>query len=119
MTYQEVRELAESFGLPCAYYQFAQDTAQPPPFLCWFFSGSDDFFADDSNYQRVRQLNMELYTTRKAFDQEEAIESRLEALHLPYYKEETFLDKERMHMTSYEMELVINSPKEVTPNGRK
>lgn len=117
MTYQDVRALVESFSLPCAYYQFPADTAQPPPFLCWFFSGSDDFFADDRNYQRIRQLNLELYTARKAFDLEEEIESRLEALNVPYYKEEVYLDKERMHMTSYEMALVINTQKEVVPNA--
>lgn len=117
MTYKEVRTLVESFGLPCAYYQFAHDTAQPPPFLCYFFSNSDDFYADNENYKRIRLLSIELYTDRKAFDLEEEIESRLEVLNLPYYKEESFLDKERLHMTSYEMEVVINSEEEEKPNG--
>lgn len=117
MTYQEVKELVESLGLPYCYYQFPQDTGQAPPFLCFFFGSSDDLYADDRNFQRIRGLSIELYTDRKAFDLEEEIESRLEALDLPYYKEETFLDKERMHMTTYEMDVVITSDKEEDQNG--
>lgn len=117
MTYQAVKDLVASFGLPYTYYQFPQGTAQAPPFLCFFFGPSDDMFADNQNFKRIRQMNLELYTDRKAFDLEEEIESRLEALHLPYYKEGTFLDKERMHMTSYELEVVIDNDKEVSPDG--
>lgn len=117
MTYQEVEALAAGFGLPHTYYQFPKNTVQAPPFLCFFFGPSDDVYADDQNFKRIRQLSIELYTARKAFDLEEEIESRLEALHLPYYKEETFLDKEQMHMTSYEMEVVIDHDKEVSHNG--
>ena len=117
MTYQEVKDLVASFGLPYTYYQFPQNTKQVPPFVAFFFTGSDDLYADDKNFQRIRHLNIELYTDRKAFDLEEAFESRLEALSLPYYKEETFLDKEHMHMTTYEMELVITTDKEESENG--
>lgn len=117
MTYREVNTLVASFGLPYTYYQFHQGTAQAPPFLCFFFGTSDDMFADDQNFKRIRQFNLELYTARKAFDLEEEIEGRLEELHLPYDKEETFLDKERMHMTSYVMEVVIDNDKEVSQNG--
>ena len=116
MTYEEVKSLVESFGLPYSYYQFPQDTDREPPFLCFFFGSSDDLYADDHNFQRIRGLSIELYTDRKAFDLEEEIESRLEVLHIPYYKEEVYLDKERMHMTSYEMDVVITS-KEEERNG--
>lgn len=117
MTYHEVNELVASFGLPYSYWQFPQDTGRAPPFLCFFFGSSDDFFADDHNFQRIRGLHLELYTDRKAFDLEEEIEGRLEAMDIPYYKEETFLEKERMHMTSYDADLVITSDKEEDENA--
>lgn len=117
MTYQEVNELVASFGLPYSYWQFPQETDRAPPFLCFFFGSSNDFYADNHNFQPIRGLHFELYTDRKAFDLEEEIEGRLDALDIPYYKEETFLEKERMHMTSYDMDLVITSQKEETTNG--
>lgn len=120
MTYPEVKQLVESFGLPYAYYEFPQDqhTVQAPPFVCFFFGSSDDFFADNSNFQPIRQLHIELYTDRKAFDLEAEFEERLRALELPYYKEPTYLKEERMHMTSYEMNVVITTDKkEDTPNA--
>lgn len=117
MTYQEVNELVASFGLPYSYWQFQQDTRRAPPFLCFFFGSSDDMYADNRNFQRIRGLHLELYTDRKAFDLEEEIEGRLEALDIPYHKEETFLEKERMHMTSYDADLVITSDKEEDENA--
>lgn len=115
MTYQEVNQLVASFGLPYSYYQFEQNTAQAPPFVCFFFGSSDDLYADDANYQPIRTLHIELYTDRKAFDLEAQFEARLEALELPYYKEETFLTDQRMHMTSYEMEVVITTDEKEEP----
>jgi len=112
MTYQEVKELVESLGLPCAYWQFERDTGQSPPFVCWFFTSSDDFMADDRNYQPVRTLNLELYTDFKDFDREAAIEARLEELELPYYKESTYIKDQRLFMTSYEMEVYITAKEE-------
>lgn len=114
MTTQEVKSLVESFGLPYAYRQFDGETAVAPPFLCFFFGASDDFTADDCNYQPIRNLSLELYTDHKDFELEAMIESRLTQLSLPFEKEETFLTDQRMHMTSYEMEVVITTETEET-----
>lgn len=109
MTTQEVNDLVAGFGLPYAYYQFEQNTVQAPPFLCFFFGPSSDFQADNINFQPIRELNVELYTNRKDFALEEKLEKSFDDLHLPYEKEETFLDKERMHMTTYTMDVIITS----------
>ena len=73
MTHKEVNLMVKSMGLPYAYYQFPENTAQAPPFICFFYSGTNDLYADQENYQRIEQLNIELYTTRKDFAKEEAI----------------------------------------------
>ncbi len=112
MTTREVNELMAGFGLPYAYYQFEQNTVQAPPFLAFFFGRSDDFQADNRNFQPIRELNIELYTERKDFGLEEKLESRFSELELPYDKEETYLDKERMHMTLYTMDVIITPEKE-------
>lgn len=108
MTYQEVSALVEGFGLPCAYYQFTEDTAVPPPFVCWYFTDSDDFAADDTNYQRIRPLVIELYTRFKGFALEAQIEEALNAAELVYSRYEEQLDDEKMIMITFQTEVVIN-----------
>lgn len=112
MTYQEAKRMCEGIGIPAAYYQFPQGTGQQPPFLCWYFTGSDDLQADNRNYQRIRSLRMELYTDTKDFALEEEIEGTLDALELPYDKDESYIDSERMHMTVYDMDLIITTDQE-------
>jgi len=108
MTYKEIATMVKSIGLPCAYYQFPEGTSQAPPFVVFFYTHSDDLYADDSNYQRILTLNIELYTSEKDFEQEAALETILKNNHMTYYKEENYIDSERMWQIAYEMEVIIN-----------
>lgn len=108
MTRQEIAAMVAGIGLPNAYYQFPDDTPQAPPFICFFFSLSDDVYADDENYQGIEQLNIELYTNEKDFELEKSVEDTLKANNLTYYKEENWLDSEKMFQIAYEMEVMIN-----------
>lgn len=108
MTYKEIAQMIASAGLPYAYYQFPEDTPQAPPFICFFYSNIDDVYADDSNYQRVAQLNIELYTSVKDFSLEAALEEILKQNGLTYYKEENYIDSEKLYQIAYEMEVMIN-----------
>ena len=108
MTYQEINQMVESIGLPCEYYQFTQDTAQEPPFVAWFFTNSNDTYADDSNYVKIPILNIELYTRFKDFEKEALVEEVLKANGLTWYKEENFIKSERIWQIAYESEVVIN-----------
>lgn len=108
MTHKEVAEMVKSIGLPYAYYQFPEGTGQAPPFVCFFYSNTDDLYADDSNYQRILVLNVELYTAEKDFDLEDKTEKILSEAGLTYYKEENYIDSEKMWQIAYEMEVLIN-----------
>ena len=118
MTYLEFSQMVGSVPLatvdnittyvPYAYYQFTQDTAKEPPFVVYYFTGSDDFGADNINYQAIRQAVIELYTDNKDFALEAAVENLLTANEMRYTKSETFIDSEKMHMTVYNMEVIIN-----------
>lgn len=109
MTYQEVDALVASLGLPYAYYQFTAKTAQPCPFLCFYFPDSDDFKADNTIYQKVRPLTIELYTDDKDFALEAQIETALAAAGLVYSRSEVYVGSERMYQITYEMEVIINA----------
>lgn len=107
MKISEIKTIVESFGLPCAYYQFEEGTGQAPPFITWFFDNSDDLYADDTNYQRIEVLNIELYTKYKDFDTEVSIEAALNAAGFSFYKETNYIASEKMYQTAYEMEVLI------------
>ena len=107
MTYKEIDTMVGLVGLPYAYYQFPK-TGQQPPFICWYFEGIDDLYGDNINYQRIVNLTIEFYSDEKDFTNEAAIESQLTHSGLTYYKEESYIDTEKMHMTVYQMEVLIN-----------
>lgn len=108
MTRKEISQMIASVGLPYAYYQFPEDTPQTPPFICFFFSNTDDVFADDTNFQKIEQLNIELYTNVKDFTLEDSLEEILKTNNLTYYKEENYIDSEKLYQIAYEMEVMIN-----------
>lgn len=107
MTYQEVAALLASIGLPTAYDHFEVGNAADPPFICFYFEGSNDLAADNTNFQRIRPLTVELYTDNKDFALEERVEAALNGAGLVYSRNESYIDTEKMYMVSYETEIII------------
>lgn len=108
MTLQAVNNMMESIGLPYSYYQFADGTAEEPPFLCFFYAGDNDVIADNSNYQKIERLIVELYADNKDFINEKKVEDALRSNGIVWDKNEMFLDDEQLYMTQYESEVIIN-----------
>lgn len=108
MTREEVYSMVQSIGLPCAYYEFPNNTPQKPPFVVWFFSVNTDVMADNSNYVDKEVLNIELYTKIRDFEQETAVEAVLAANGFTYAKEASFVEAERIWQISYESEVIID-----------
>lgn len=113
MTPAQVRTMIEAVGVPVAYYQFADNTAQSCPFICYFFGDSNDLVADNTNYARIEQLYIELYTDTKDFALEATLEGILNNAELVFSKESVFLDDEHMHETIYTTSTLL----EVSTNG--
>lgn len=107
MTYKEVATMINSIGIPYAYYQFPDGTGQACPFICFFFSDSNDLVAENTNYQKIRPLNIELYTDNKDFALEETVETVLNSNGLVYDRSESYLDSERMFMVVYTTDILI------------
>ena len=107
MTYKEIAAMVASVGVPYAYYQFDEGTAEAPPFICFFYPGSDDMIADNTNYQALRPLTIELYTDNKDFALEATVEAILNANGVPFTRNEVFIDTERMYQITYFSEVVI------------
>lgn len=114
MTPQQVYTMLTSVdaSIPVAYYRFldtAEQPAPPPPFICYYYPSGADFYADNSNYQSVIELIVELYTDFKDFSLEELVENALNKNELAWEKEETYIDDQRMHMTIWSTEVVLTS----------
>lgn len=107
MTYRQVATMINSIGIPYAYYQFPDGTGQACPFVCFFFSDSNDLAADDTNYKKIRTLNIELYTDNKDFALEETVETVLNSNGLVYDRSESYLDSERMFMVVYTTDILV------------
>ena len=107
MTFRDVAELIDGIGYPSAYYQFDEDTAKAPPFICFFYEGDNDVKADNSNYQKIERLIVELYTDDKDFEAEAAVEAALNNAGLVYSREETHIDTEKLYEVIYSCDVMI------------
>lgn len=99
--------MVQSIGVPFAYYQFSKDTAQPCPFICFYYEASYDFAADNTNYQKIRPLTLELYTDEKDFALEAIVEHTMSAHGLFYTRDESYIDSEKMYMVVYTTQIVL------------
>jgi hypothetical protein len=111
MTYQEINQLIESLSvqldMPYAYYQFDEETA--PPFIVFNFPNSDDFYADNVNYQEKTVLDIYFCSDEKDFKTEQAIEAFLTAHDISYSKTQSYINEEKMWQIDYETEVFINA----------
>lgn len=97
-----------SVGLPYAYDHFEEDdTPGQPPFICFTYPASDNFFADDSVYQKIRQLSIELYTNTKEPKLEKRVEDALDAAGLPYNSSEMYISSEKMYMVTWGTSIIM------------
>lgn len=115
MTYKKVYlvlsniEFEPGKKIPVAYLMFPVDdpTNPPPPFICYYYTGDDDLKADNTNYQKIRPITVELYTDNKDFAIANAVETALNAAGLVFSRNESYIDTEKMYMVSYETEIII------------
>lgn len=108
MTKAEVAAMIAGLKLPYAYYQFPEGTAQACPFICFYYPEPDDFLADNLNYVHIAALVIELYTDNVDFDLQQAVMEMLEDNDLVYTWTEDWIDTERMHMTTFNTEVLLS-----------
>lgn len=109
MTHEEVFKMLEETDLPVVYYTWKNNSAPALPYIVYYYPNSEDFIADNINYQSINALNIELYTENKDFALEQDVESILKENSLVYRKTETYLESEDMYEILYETEVIINA----------
>jgi len=104
MTQAELFAQLKTVGLPIAYSHFEDPTE--PPFMCYRFTFAEDFKADNQNYAKISNFDIELYAKVKDLASEGLIESLLDSLRLPFAKAETYIGSEKLLQVIYEIQLV-------------
>lgn len=108
MQYAEVANAIASAGYPYAYRTFPNSTQKAPPYIVYYYTGSDDLYADNINYQQINGIRVELYTRNKDFAAEEALETALRNADISWSKDESYVEEEKMYLIVYESEVIIN-----------
>ena len=104
MTYMDLINEIKALGFPCAYGNFK--TSPPIPFTVVAFSHSNDFMADNQNYQEVGYYQLEYYNDKKYPPDEEKIEGKLKELGLVYNKSEAYIESEGLRQIIYEFHII-------------
>ena len=106
MSYDDNVSRHEEVNLPFAYDHFTEGESPAPPFLCFLFPGTENVFADNVVWQRIDELNIELYADTKQPDTESRIEEILTAHELPYEKSEVWIESEKMYEVLYQAQII-------------
>ena len=70
---------------------------------------NDDLAADNTNYQPIVELIVELYSDVKDFEHETTVETALNSAGLVYDKRTSYIESERMYLTTYTTEVLITN----------
>lgn len=108
MTYESIKDLLDAIGLPYTYHHWDEENVLELPWIVFDYPEQNDFLADDSVYQKITALQIDLYTDRKDLQTEAMVEQVLEQNGIVYTKEETYIASEKMYEITYETELIIN-----------
>lgn len=103
MTLEQLHTILTGTELPVAYNAFPEETAPALPFICYRVVGSNNFFADGSTYEKINDIDVELYTKTK----DQATEALLEQAlgELCWNKEENYLADEKCFEIIYNLEV--------------
>lgn len=101
----ELMNILKATGYPVAYSHFAKPTN--PPFICFLVDGSPNMTADNKVYQKINDINIELYTTKKDLKAESALEEVLDTHEIPYSSgPDVFIQSEKVFQKIYEARLM-------------
>ena len=106
MKMSEIEKMLDEIGIPYRYHHFKTKEAVSPPFICYLYPESDNYFADGEVYQKINRLYIELYTDEKNLENEIMIETVLDKYGFCYEKDETWIESEELYQVIYEMEVI-------------
>lgn len=104
MTLNELNNILKATGYPVAYSHF--NDSVKPPFITYLVLGSENFNADNQVYNRIDDVNIELYTKIKDLEAEKKLEDILNENELVWEVTETYIETEKVFQRLYEVRLI-------------
>lgn len=111
MTAEQIKTMLEETGLTVSCGAFPDDAGTPapgPPFIL-YDTNDDPFYADDCNFTGTANLIVELYTRTRDRAREAALEAVLHAHGMAWDKSSDYMGKQKLHVITYEMGVIINA----------
>lgn len=109
MTLSELVKILKATGYPVVYSHFIVAENNPmlsPPYIAYIFTYSSNMYADNKVYQKVNNIQIELYTTKKDLQAELRLEQLLDANEITYETSEVFIESEGLYQKIYETRLI-------------
>lgn len=106
MTLKQLKEILEESRYPVAYRMFAKQTLPTMPFIVYHETNSNHYEADNKVYQKVQEINVDLYTQTKNETAENKIETLLDNSDIIYVKYESYLQEEKAYMITYTIQIL-------------
>lgn len=100
-------EILRGTGIPFAYDHFAEGESPDPPFICYLLPRSDNFSADGMVYDKICEVDIELYTDYKDLETEQKLEGALDARGIFYEKTEAWIESEKLYEVLYTFEMEV------------
>lgn len=109
MTLSELVRILKATGYAVVYSHFTVTENNPmpaPPYIAYIFTYSSNMYADNKVYQKVNNIQIELYTTKKDLQAEVRLEEILDANEITYETSEAFVESEGLYQKIYETRLI-------------
>lgn len=106
MTVKEIHDGLKSLGYPVAYSHYGEGEVPQPPFITYYYPGTDNFSADGVVYQQIDEMDIELYSIGKDLTAEKAISDWLTGNGLFYEKQEYYIESEKLVQVIFEISLL-------------
>ena len=101
MELKELVRILEKLKIPIAYNHFS--TVQKPPYLVYKVTSTTNFIADNKVYQKIRKVDLELYTESKNEKLEEKLEAILCENEMAFDYFESYIQSENVYQVIYEI----------------
>lgn len=108
LTLKELHDALSSitgFDKKVAYRAFPVGKAPALPFICYMATETNNFDADDKVYHVIQNVDVELYTAKKAEATEALIESKFGELNIVWDKYEEWIDSQEFYQITYSITL--------------
>ena len=108
MTLKNLKDALESitgFDKKVAYRAFPVGKAPALPFICYLATETDNFDADNTVYQVMQNVDVELYTAKKSEATEALIEAKFAELNIVWNKYEEWIDTQEFYQITYSITL--------------